>query len=401
VAHGMYIKIVGDASSYERALKTAARDTKKFNSEVGKATRGAAAGSGLFRSMGRSIAFASGGFVAFASVSHFLRESVDAAREAAVAQRSLAAQMKASGESFSANRQRIEEVAKSYARFGFQNDEVIQSLTVLERGTGNINQAIELQGLTADIARAKNIDLAAAAQTVAKVFGGQETALRRAVPGLEKNAHGLELIRQAQQKLAGQAAAGTTAAERFQATLHDTQEVIGTALLPVLNKYLDQLSAWLDEMQRSGRLAKDVKTFADAISALAGAIGVLNQAIGKAENLREKARKLPLIGGLFMTGFEQLDRATKAYHNMIDAWKELLGIQEKVKVPKGPGPVTKLVTSALALGEPPAGVADRPKYTRKQLNEFFDAAIGRALSRAQYGSLTQQLAVYRQIAEKI
>jgi hypothetical protein len=88
---------------------------------------------------------------------------------------------------------------------------VIASLTVLERGTGSINKAIALQGLTADLARAKNIDLAAAAGVVAKVFGGQETALRRAVPGLREARARLDLIRLAQAKMAGQAAANTTA----------------------------------------------------------------------------------------------------------------------------------------------------------------------------------------------
>src|SRR4029077_12478812 len=146
----------------------------------------------------------------------------------------------------------------------------MQSLTVLERGNGNINKAISLQGLTADVARAKNLDLAKAATVVAKVFGGQETALRRAVPGLQKNAHGWDLIRQAQQKLAGQAAANTTASERFAATLHDTQEIVGTPLLPTLNKYLTSLGKWLDSMNRSGKLQEDVTKASNVLSDAVG-----------------------------------------------------------------------------------------------------------------------------------
>jgi hypothetical protein len=149
--------------------------------------------------------------------------------------------MQALGESSDQPRT-IEKVALSYAKFGFNNDEVVQSLTVLERGTGNINKAIALQGLTADLAAAKGGRLADAATVVAKVFGGQETALRRAVPGLEKNAHGWDLIREAQAKLAGQAAANTTASKQFASTLHDTEEIVGAVLLPTLNKYLTSLS---------------------------------------------------------------------------------------------------------------------------------------------------------------
>lgn len=276
IARKLVVEIIGDASSLEKSYKRAAKDTTHFGREIGRASRGAAAGSGVFRGLGRSIAFASGGFLAFASATHFLTESIGAARDAAVSQRSLAAQMKASGESFQAHRDQVEKVSLSYGKFGFENDEVIKSLTVLDRATGNINKSMRLQGLVAGIARVKNIDLAAAAAVVGKVFGGQETALRRAVPGLSKNAKGMDLIREAQKKLAGQAAANTTAAERFHAVLHNTQEIIGTALLPTLNKYLNALAGWLQKMNESGQLQRDIKKATDLLaSAFAAAKAVL------------------------------------------------------------------------------------------------------------------------------
>src|SRR5580765_29385 len=258
MARRIGVEIVGDSTSLEKAFARSSKSASKFNRDVSKATRGAISGTGVFRTFGRSLAFASGGFLAFEGVTSFLTESIKAAREAGVANRSLAAQMKASGESFRKNRDEIEKVSLSYGKFGFQNDEVIQSLTVLERGTGNIQKAFRLQGLTADIARAKNIDLAAAATVVAKVFGGQETALRRAVPGLRKNAHGWDLIAEAQRKMAGQAAAGTTASERFAASLHNTEEIIGTALLPILNKYLNSLSKWMGDSRNQEKLQRAV-----------------------------------------------------------------------------------------------------------------------------------------------
>src|SRR5580765_5072620 len=258
MARRIGVEIVGDSTSLEKAFARSSKSASKFNRDVSKATRGAIAGTGVFKTFGRSLAFASGGFLAFEGVTSFLTDSINAAREAGVANRSLAAQMKASGESFRKNRDEIEKVALSYGKFGFQNDEVVASLAVLERGTGKINQALRLQGLTADIARAKNIELSAAANVVAKVFGRQETALRRAVPGLHKNAHGWDLIREAQQKMAGQAAAATTSSERFAAVLHDTQELIGAALLPTLNKYLDTLSKWLSKSENQKKVQKDV-----------------------------------------------------------------------------------------------------------------------------------------------
>jgi hypothetical protein len=251
-------------------------------------TRGAISGSGALHGFTRSLAFASGGFLAFEGVSKFLTDSVTAAREAGAAQRSLSAQMKASGESFADNRKRIEQVAVSYGKFGFQNDEVIQSLTVLERATGSIDKAIQLQGVTADLARAKNIGLADAAAAVGKVFGGQETALRRAVPGLSQTAHGYDLIQQAAEKLRGQAAANTTASEKFGATLHDTEEIVGRALLPTLNKYLGSLGDWLQKQNESGQLQKNVneivKDAAAVLHIAAAAFKTFSGAVGGATN---------------------------------------------------------------------------------------------------------------------
>jgi hypothetical protein len=258
------------------------RQAHNAERELGGFARGALSGSGIFRSFGRSLAFASGGFIAFHEVSGFIRESINAAREGVVSQRQLAAQMKASGESFAANREQIEKVADSYSKLGFTSEDVEQGLVVLERGTGNVTKSLQLLQLSADIARAKGITLAAAGQVVAKVFGGQTSALRRAVPGLEKNAHGWDLIRQAQQKMAGQAAASTTASENFSAALFNTEKIIGQALLPTLNKYLDSLGQWLTRMNESGKLQKDVaasaKFLAQAISLAKTALGPVVEA---------------------------------------------------------------------------------------------------------------------------
>jgi hypothetical protein len=284
MARKLIVEVLLDSAAYSRQVKKTQAETTALAADlknIGRHTATAAVG---FKGLGRSLALMTGGFVAFEGVSQFLGDSVKFAQDAAVSQRQLAAQMKTSGESFADSRKRIEEAGLSLSRFGFTSEDSAHALTVLDRGTRSISESIRLQGLAADIARAKNIDLAAAANVVAKVFGGQETALRRAVPGLSKTAHGMDLIRQAQQRLAGQAAAATTPSERFNATLHETERIVGTALLPTLNRYLTQLSVWLDKMNRSGQLQRDVNQaikqavplvddLAKAFTGLAGAIG--------------------------------------------------------------------------------------------------------------------------------
>ena len=276
MARKLEVEIIASTLGYTKGLTKAGEQTKLFARTVDESSK----------HIGRSLAFATGGFVAFAGASEFLGKSIDAAREAGVAQRQLGAQMKASGESFAQSKDRIEQAGLALERFGFTSEDSAKALTVLERGTGNITRAISLQGTAANLARAKNIDLADAANVLAKVFGGQETALRRAVPGLDKHAHGLDLIAEAQQRLAGQAKAGTTAAEIFSARLHDTEVIIGTALLPALNKLLGSLGDWLEKMNRSGRLQRDVnEAVKDGTAAFHGILDVVKPLVGAFKDL--------------------------------------------------------------------------------------------------------------------
>lgn len=284
-------RLAGSYGATAAEASRAGRSARLMEREVAHASRGALAGSGLMHGFGRSIAFASAGFIAFEGAANFIRGSVDATREAVVAQRALTAQMDVSGESFAQNREEIEKVATGYAKFGFDNDEVIKSLTILDRATGSVTKALSLQAGVADIARARGTTLGQAALVVAKVFGGQETALRRAVPGLAKHAHGAELIAQAYAKMRGQAAANTTAAEQFSAALHDTEEILGQALLPTLNQFLMGLTTWLQRMNETGKTQKFVdqvsRALAAAFKVLHGAMKALDAVFGSTKNAVE------------------------------------------------------------------------------------------------------------------
>ena len=285
MARRIEVDIIGDASSLQRAFRETATGAQRFEAKI----------TGSFHNIARSAVVAAGAFVGFSAAGEAFKTVISAAVDAERSQRQLAAQLKANRESFRANAAAIGDAGLKMGRFGFTVEDSEKALTVLDRGTKNITQSIGLQGVAANLARAKNLDLASAANVLAKVFGGQETALRRAVPGLSKHAHGLELIAEASRRLAGQAAAGTTAEERFHAILHDTEVVVGTALLPTVNKYLDRVSVWLDRMNRSGRLQRDVNQALKAatgivqalkgpVEALIGAFKALGDAVGGTRN---------------------------------------------------------------------------------------------------------------------
>jgi hypothetical protein len=307
------------AGSYSVTAHESARlssSSRSAERDIGRATRGALAGSGVFRGFGRSLAFASGGFLAFATAGQFVRTSIDAAKDAAVTQRQLAAQLAATGQSFGVYRDEIEKTdSRLSALSGFTKDDLDKSLTTIVRSTGNVSKALRDNALAANIARARHIDLAAASTIVAKVEAGNIGILRRAGIQVGKNATVEQALAVARARFAGQAAAGTTAQERFGAVLHNTEEIIGTGLLPTLNKYLTSASRWLQQMNESGKLQKDVATatrqFSSALHDVAAVVKGIDKVTGSFKNTLELILALKLgsaaagwIGAFGGTGTE-------------------------------------------------------------------------------------------------
>jgi hypothetical protein len=148
-------------------------------------------------------------------------------------------------------------------------------LTTILRTTPNVGKALRDLGTAADLARARHISLAAAATIMAKTEAGNTTLLRRQGFQIGKNATAEQALAIVRAKVAGQARAGTTEQERFGAVLHDTEEIIGTGILPTLNRYLASGSRWLEQMNESGKLQRDVAHaahgFETAVHDVAGA----------------------------------------------------------------------------------------------------------------------------------
>lgn len=279
----LIVEVIGDSSSLERSFRRSSAAAGHFDRDLGRATRGALAGSGVFRSLGRSIAFASGGFLAFATAGQFIRTSIDAAKEAAVVQAQLAAQFKASGIALQPYQKQIDETTNRLSALaGFENDELKAGFTTVFRTTGDVSKSLRDLATVADLARAKHLALSQAALIVAKTEAGNTTLLRRQGFQIAQNATAEEALATLRRAVAGQARAGTTAQERFGAVLHETEQIIGKALLPTLTKYLERSTRWLQQMNESGKLQRDVaaatETLADAFGAARAVLGPLVEA---------------------------------------------------------------------------------------------------------------------------
>ncbi len=268
------------------------RTTRTGESELNKFTRGTLAGSGALSGLGRSLAFSSSAFIGFALGAEIIKGSIAAAQDEAVAQKQVATQLKTSGKSFKDYGGQIDSVLLKESHLaGFTKAELLQSFGYLVRVGGNVQKSLTLTGLAADIARARTISLQSASIALAKALGGSATALRRLGIIVPKNVSTTQALAFVTQKFAGQAIAGTTASEKFHATLVDTGAVIGKALLPTFNRLATSLSDWLAKMNESGRLQKDVNAIVhdagDAFHALGDVIHTVDKVTGSFKNTIE------------------------------------------------------------------------------------------------------------------
>jgi hypothetical protein len=151
-------------------------------------------------------------------------------------------------------------------------------------GTKNVGEATDALSLAQDISIATGTDLATVSDALAKAYAGNMKGLQALSPemkGLIKEGASLDVVMMALNDNFGGAAAKSadTAAGKFKIlknSLAETQESIGAALLPVLQKVLPYLQAMADWAQRN---PKAFMIIAGAISAVAAAIVAVNIAM--------------------------------------------------------------------------------------------------------------------------
>jgi len=167
---------------------------------------------------------------------------------------------------------------------GTADSELRPEFAALLTGTKDVGQATEALTLAQDVAIATGADLASVSDALAKAYAGNMKGLRALSPemaGLIKEGASLDTVMMALADNFGGAAARSaeTAAGKFKIlknSLAETQESIGAALLPVLQKVLPYLQAMADWAQRN---PKAFLIIAGTISAVAAAIMAVNIAM--------------------------------------------------------------------------------------------------------------------------
>jgi hypothetical protein len=293
-------------------------EAKTAERDIGKLTRGALAGSGVFAKLGRSLAFASTGFIAVAGGATVIAESIRQAEDLAAAQRQVDRQLQTSGKSWSQYGGTIDKVLLKEGHLaGFTRAQLLQAFGYLLRVGGNVQRSLNLTALAADVARGRSISLQAASIALSKALGGSATALRRLGIIVPNNVTKMQALEYVQKKFAGQAEAGTTSSARLSAALTDAGATIGTVVLPTFERLTTHFGDWLNRMNESGKLTHD---FGSVVSFLGVGFHTLEGAIRAVDDVTGSFGHTLLVIGEIWAGIK------------IAAW---IGTLEKVAISWG------------------------------------------------------------------
>ncbi len=277
MARELKLLILGDADHLDRELKRSNNALDRFGKQTKLTASVTSKGFAGIRGA------ATGAAAGLAGLAIAGKRVVDAAVESEKSQAALEAQLRAMDISYRAHADEIDAVIQKHSQLAGVDDEELQdAFTTLVRSTGSVSVAMKDMGLVTDLARAKNIDAAAAATMVAKVHAGAVLPLKAmgiefvkttenvdrlkaanekitpaqlaAAKAADKQANSQRALGLVQDAVKGQAEAygNTTAGAMARAgvAIEGVEEAIGGALAPTVAKAADKLAGFVNEMQQ-------------------------------------------------------------------------------------------------------------------------------------------------------
>lgn len=264
---GLVVDIIGNAASLDAALDKSAGKAKGFG--------------GVLGAVGPAAMAATGGVLLAGAAIIGMTEAAAADRDE---QAKLEQAIKASGAAHGDWATQVDAAIAAGQDKAFTDSETRAGLESLVTATGDVTAANDLLALSQDVARKANVDLATAADAVAKAHAGSDGALRKLLPGMEKGATTADTMAEATRLAAGQAdlyaessaGMGARASDAF----GEIGETIGGAFLPVLDAILPAL---LPVLKNLGQLVSTIlpliipliKTLASVLGIVAGALSTV------------------------------------------------------------------------------------------------------------------------------
>jgi hypothetical protein len=220
-------------------------------------------------------------FVSVYAVERLVKSSIDAFKEQQVVLAGYDNSLKNLGTSYAAIAPVIEKTTSAFMDLGFQDNQTIEALTKLTTALGNPAKALDVLGVTADLARYKTKPLAETATLVAKAIAGNSRAFADLGLKIDKtltpqNAFN-KLLDEAQSKAGGAAKAyAKTLAGSLDiaaAKTENASEILGQKLAPSIQKLAEFGVKYLVPL--FGLVADNI----EPLIAMASAIGLVALAI--------------------------------------------------------------------------------------------------------------------------
>lgn len=196
---------------------------------------------------GAALAIGGAAVAGIGALTYGLYDAAKAAAEEEVGIARLAAAVRATGADWEAASAEIENyIAAEGRRVALDDGEGRNALARLTTTVGDYKRAMELLPLAIDLAAAKNIDLASAADIVGKVAMGNTGILTRYGIVLQEGATATDALAAMQAKFAGQGEAFAATFEgqqqRMNIALGNLKETVGAAVLPALTSFISTLA---------------------------------------------------------------------------------------------------------------------------------------------------------------
>lgn len=221
-------------------------------------------------------------------------DAIKAAQESEASNVRLQQALKATGVDYEKNADQIEKAVQATSKLAAVDDEDLQdAFSRMVRKTGDVNKSLEGMELAANIARGRNIDLAAASKAVEMAMQGKTAALK---------------------KLTGDLPTYTGNMDAAKVKIEEMEKAAGGKLTPALKEQADALKAAAKEADanatKTSILEAAQKKFAGAAEEYGKTAKGAQERLGVAfENLQEKIgeKLLPIMAKLANKAVELLE----------------------------------------------------------------------------------------------
>ena len=189
--------------------------------------------------------------------------------------------VKTMGGSFEATKNKIKEAADATVKLGFDDETAAVSIARLYQRTNDFNEALQLNAIAMDLARAKNLGLEQASNLVGLALSGNARLLKQYGIEIDENKKPMEALIELQNKLKGSAEEYSKTfkgqLETFKVEFGNLTEAIGNQLLPMLTQLMikvndfvqNDLQKWIDKTEEIIKWLKDHK---EIVIIVAGAV---------------------------------------------------------------------------------------------------------------------------------